>query len=80
MLEKDKKITLDSISSVMPYVACPEELRETIEKETENCDSIGSLVEKLEKTISMAHDAIGKTDMRIFLNELERNIAKSSSD
>ena len=80
MLEEDKKIILGSLSSVMPYVACPEELRETIEKEVGSCDSIEAFAEKFKKKVSTIHDATGKTDIQIFLNELERNITKSGSD
>ena len=70
----------ESLSSVMPYVAYPVELRELIEKEAEGCDCIETFVEKFKKKISEGHDVTKKTDGQIFLNELKRNIARSSSD
>ena len=80
MPEKDATIIMESLSSAMPHIAFPVELRELIERERVGCDCIETFVEKFRKKISEIHDVTRKTDGQIFLNELKRNIAKSSSD
>lgn len=80
MMKENIKLIVGSLSSVMPYVAYPAELRELIEKEMDDCDCIGAFVEKFKKKISERCDVTRKTDGQIFLNELRRNLAKTNSD
>jgi len=78
MKEELKKIMMESLSSAMPYIVYPEELKEFIEKETEDCDSIEAFIEKLKKKIYEKCDIIRKTDGQIFLNELRHSLKKSA--
>lgn len=80
MLDKDTKIIKGSLSSVIPHIAFPDELRELIEKERMDCDRIEKFVEKFRQIISETRDVTRRTDGQIFLNELKRSITKSGSD
>ncbi|MGC8817037.1 MAG: hypothetical protein ACP5PX_04430 [Candidatus Hadarchaeum sp.] len=79
MKEEHKKIMIESLSSVMPYIAFISELREFIEREANECQDIESFIEKLKK-LNEKSDIIRRTDGQIFLSELRRNLAKLSSD
>lgn len=76
MREEDARLVRDSLSSVMPYIAYPQELRELIEREIRNNESIEAFVENVKKAISERTDATKKTDGQIFLNEFRRRIQK----
>ncbi len=80
MLEKDAKLITGSLSSVMPHIAFPSELKQLIEEESVGCDCIETFVEKFRQKISERRDVTRKTDGQIFLNELRRNITKFGSD
>lgn len=79
MKEEVKKIMVDSLMSVRPYIAFIGELREFIEKEANECEDIETFIEKLKKQNEKS-DIIRRTDAQIFLSELRRNLAKLGSD
>ncbi|MEM4724308.1 MAG: hypothetical protein QXP01_04795 [Candidatus Hadarchaeum sp.] len=79
MKEEYKKIMIESLTSVRPYIAFLGELREFIEKEASECENIESFIEKMKKQNEKS-DIIRRTDGQIFLSELRRNLAKLHSD
>ncbi|MEM3420705.1 MAG: hypothetical protein QW835_04900 [Candidatus Hadarchaeum sp.] len=79
MKEEYKKIMIESLTSVRPYIAFLGELRDFIEKEASECESIEAFIEKLKKQNEKS-DIIRRTDGQIFLSELRRNLAKLHSD
>lgn len=79
MKEEHKKIMIESLYSVMPYIAYLGELKEFIEKEADECENIEAFIEKLKK-LNEKSDIIRRTDGQIFLSELRRNLAKLGSD
>lgn len=79
MKEEHKKIMIDSLITVRPYIAFLEELRAIIEKEADECENVEAFIEKLKKQNEKA-DIIRRTDVQIFLSELRRNLAKLGSD
>lgn len=79
MKEEHKKIMIDSLTSVRPYIAFLGELRAIIEKEADECENVEAFIEKLKKQHEKA-DIIRRTDVQIFLSELRRNLAKLGSD
>jgi predicted transcriptional regulator with HTH domain len=79
MKEELKKIMIESLYSVMPYIAYLGELKEFIKKEADECENIEAFIEKLKK-LNEKSDIIRRTDGQIFLSELRRNLAKLGSD
>ncbi|MGQ9788404.1 MAG: hypothetical protein ACUVQM_03735 [Candidatus Hadarchaeaceae archaeon] len=79
MKEEYKKIMVDSLTSVRPYIAFIEELKEFIEKEADVCENIEAFIEKL-KQQNEKTDVIRRTDVQIFLSELRRNLTKLGPD
>ena len=80
MRDERAKVISESLSSVMPYIAHPGELRESIESGKKECNCIEEFIENFKKKNSEISDPTKKTDGQIFLNELKRNLAKSCSD
>lgn len=76
MREDDARLVRGSLSSVTPYIAYPQELRELIESELKTSESINTFVENVRRTVSERVDVTRKTDGQIFLNELRRRIQK----
>lgn len=76
MRDDDARLIRDSLSSVSPYIAYPQELRELVEREIKNSDSIDVFIENTRRAISERLDVTKKTDGQIFLNELRRRIKK----
>ncbi|MFQ6129940.1 MAG: hypothetical protein ACE5OT_03920 [Candidatus Hadarchaeaceae archaeon] len=76
MQEAEAKIVRDSFSSVMPYLAYPQELRSLIERMLGESAGIEVFTEGLKQAISAEADTTRKTDGQIFLNELRRRIPK----
>lgn len=76
MHEDDAELVINSLSSVAPYIAYPQELRELIKHELERSESIETFVENLRRIVSERMDVTRKTDGQIFLNELRRRIQK----
>ena len=74
MLEREAQMLFTSLSSAMPYLVYPDELRELIKREMELSDSVESFVENFKKKISETSDPTRKTDGHIFLNELRRSV------
>lgn len=62
----------DTFSSIMPYLAHPQELRELLEELLGEKIDINKFSEQLRLTISNEEDPTRKTDVRIFINELHR--------
>jgi len=76
MQEAETKLVRDSFSSVMPYLAYPQELRSLIERMLgENVD-IKVFIEEVRQAVSAEADTTRKTDGQIFLNELRRRLPK----
>ncbi len=76
MQEAEAKLVRDSFSSVMPYLAYPQELRSLIERMLgENVD-IKVFIEGVRQAVSAEADTTRKTDGQIFLNELRRRLPK----
>lgn len=74
MQEAGKKLILDSLSSVMPYLVYPHELRATVEKVLNESSDVNAFLEKLKQNISAEEDQTHKTDGQIFINELRRKL------
>lgn len=76
MQEAEAKLIRDSFSSVMPYLAYPQELRSLIERMLGESAGIEVFIEGLRQAISAEADTTRKTDGQIFLNELRRRLPK----
>ena len=76
MQEAEAKLVRDSFSSVMPYLAYPQELRSLIERMLGGSAGIEVFIEGLRQAISAEADTTRKTDGQIFLNELRRRLPK----
>lgn len=74
MQEAEKKLILDSLSSVMPYLVYPHELRATVEKVLNESPDVNAFLEKFKQNISAEEDQTHKTDGQIFANELKRRL------
>jgi len=74
MQEAGKKLVLDSLSSVMPYLVYPHELRAAVEKVLSESLDVNAFVEKFKQNISAEEDQTHKTDGQIFVNELKRRL------
>lgn len=74
MREEDVKLARDTFSSIMPYIAYPQELKELIEREIKNNESVEGFLENVKRTISERPDVTKKTNGQIFLNEFRRRI------
>lgn len=76
MQEAEAKLVRDSFSSVMPYLAYPQELRGLIERMLGESAGIEVFIEGLRQAILAEADTTRKTDGQIFLNELRRHLPK----
>jgi len=76
MQEAEAKLVRDSFSSVMPYLAYPQELRSLIERALGEGVSVEAFIEGLRRSVSEKADTTRKTDGQIFLNELRRRLPK----
>ncbi len=76
MQEAEAKLVRDSFSSVMPYLAYPQELRSLIERTLGESAGIEAFIEGLRRSVSEKADTTRKTDGQIFLNELRRRLPK----
>lgn len=76
MREDDARLVRDSLSSVAPYIAHSQELKELIESELKNSESIDVFIENVRRKVSAHTDVTMKTDAQIFLNELRRQVQK----
>lgn len=76
MQETEAKLVRDSFSSVMPYLAYPQELRSTIERMLGESAGIKVFMEGFRQAVSAEADTTRKTDGQIFLNELRRRLPK----
>jgi UV DNA damage repair endonuclease len=80
MREAEVRLIRDTFSSVMPYLAYPQELRELLEKLLEEETEVGEFVEKLKHEISTEPDLTRKTDGQIFINEFRRRFSGEPSN
>ncbi|MCK4405557.1 MAG: hypothetical protein KAV43_03515 [Hadesarchaea archaeon] len=76
MQEAEAKLVRDSFSSVMPYLAYPQELRSLIERMLGESAGIKVFIEGVRQAVSAEADTTRKTDGQIFLNELRRRLPK----
>ncbi len=76
MQESEAKLVRDSFSSVMPYLAYPQELRSLIERTLGESTNVEAFIEEIRRSISEKADTTRKTDGQIFLNELRRRFPK----
>jgi len=79
MQEAEAKLVLDSLSSVMPYLVYPQELRAIVEKAMNESTDVKNFIEKFKQTISAEADPTHKTDGQILVNELRRKLSTSAS-
>ena len=79
MQEAEAKLVLDSLSSVMPYLVYPQELRAIVEKAMSESADVKNFIEKFKQTISAEADPTHKTDGQILVNELRRKLSNSAS-
>lgn len=79
MQEAEAKLVLDSLSSVMPYLVYPQELRAIVEKAMSESTDVKNFIEKFKQTISAEADPTHKTDGQILVNELRRKLSNSAS-
>jgi hypothetical protein len=63
-----EEIVWRAFYSILPYLVYPQELRSMLEKKSV---PLKSLIEEL-KEEALTLDEVRRTDVRIFLNELER--------
>ena len=78
MQEAEAKLVLDSLSSVMPYLVYPQELRAIVEKAMSESADVKNFIEKFKQTISAEADPTHKTDGQILVNELRRKLSNSA--
>ncbi len=78
MQEAEAKLVLDSLSSVMPYLVYPLELRAIVEKAMSESVDVKNFIEKFKQTISAEADPTHKTDGQILVNELRRKLSNSA--
>ena len=76
MQETETRLIRDTFSSVMPYLAYPQELRNLLEKLLGGRTDIKAFVEQLRQAISTEADPTRKTDGQIFINELRRKFSR----
>lgn len=76
MQESEAKLVRDSFSSVMPYLAYPQELRSLIERTLGESTNVEAFIEEIRRSIYEKVDTTRKTDGQIFLNELRRRFPK----
>lgn len=76
MQEIERKMILDSFSSVMPYLVYPQELKALVEKVLGECSDINAFLEKFKQSVYAESDQTHKTDGQIFVNELKGKIPK----
>jgi hypothetical protein len=74
MREIERKLILDSLSSVMPYLVYPQELKALVEKVLGECSDINTFLEKFKQSVSVESDQTHKTDGQIFANELRKKL------
>ncbi|MEW6222500.1 MAG: hypothetical protein AB1476_04200 [Candidatus Hadarchaeota archaeon] len=74
MPEEERRIAKEVLSSVLPYIAYPQELRERLEKGLQASENRDAFVENLKRTIADENDVTKKTDLRIFLAEFRRHV------
>ena len=79
MQNADAKLVLDSLTSVMPYLVYPGELRAAVEKVMNESEDVKKFIEKFKQTISAEADPTHKTDGQILVNELKRKLSNSAS-
>lgn len=79
MQEAEAKLVLDSLSSVMPYLVYPQELRAIVEKAMNESADVKNFIEKFKQTISAEADPTHKTDGQILVNELRRKLSNAVS-
>jgi hypothetical protein len=80
MQEAEVRLIRNTFSSVMPYLAYPQELRELLEKLLDEETEVGAFVEKLKHEISTESDLTRKTDGQIFVNEFRRRFSGELSN
>ena len=78
MQEAEAKLVLDSLSSVMPYLVYPQELRAIVEKAMSESADVKNFIEKFKQTILAEADPTHKTDAQILVNELRRKLSNSA--
>ena len=76
MREEDARLIRDCLSSVMPYIAYPNKLKELVERELGKSESVDAFVENVRRAISERADVTRRTDGQIFLNEFRRRVLK----
>jgi hypothetical protein len=72
MQESEVGLVWDAFSSIIPYLAHPQELRDLLEKLLGEGIDIKAFSEQLGRAISNEDDSTYKTDVQIFINELRR--------
>ncbi|MEM3519137.1 MAG: hypothetical protein QW179_05575 [Candidatus Hadarchaeales archaeon] len=72
MLDEDAKFLKEVLSSVLPNIVYPDELKEIVEQGVAGCESIEVFIQNFKKMIASETDITRKTDKRIFLNEMRR--------
>ncbi|KUO43143.1 MAG: hypothetical protein APU95_01200 [Hadesarchaea archaeon YNP_N21] len=79
MKEVETKLIWETFSSVMAYLAYPQDIKPLIEKTAGESQNVENFMEKFKLTIAAEEDPTKKTDARIFLNELRRAWGRASS-
>lgn len=74
MQESESKLAKDTLEFVLPNIVYPDELRNLVEKQSENSERLEMFVENMKKAILEQTDNTKKTDWRIFLNEFRRRV------
>ncbi|MEW6592670.1 MAG: hypothetical protein AB1305_03170 [Candidatus Hadarchaeota archaeon] len=74
MPEEETRIAREVLSSVLPYIAYPQELREMLEKGLRAGGDRDAFMESLKRSIDEENDVAKKTDLRIFLAEFRRHV------
>ena len=77
MKEVETKLIWETFSSVMAYLAYPQDMKPLIEKMACESQNVENFMEKFKQTIAAEEDPTRKTDGRIFLNELRRAWGKT---
>lgn len=76
MQEAETRLIWNTFSSVMPYLAYPQDLRGLLEKLLGEGADIEGFVKKFRQEISAEVDPTRKTDGQIFINELQHKLPK----
>lgn len=71
-----RAIILDAFRSAAPHLCEPSKIKEVIEELVERADSIKKIIDELQRRIIECCDVTRKTDLKIFLMFLEKEVAR----